>query len=97
MDQRCPQGNRPAYTTVAKSQASSTWDLQDNSSKKIGPQALSTWYIQDEPSNKAPAQYKPPHSMQSHFSRSEKTITSDKRSQKEKKEQYWQIRSGIKA
>ena len=32
MDQRCQQSNRPTYTTVAKSQASSTWEPQDDPS-----------------------------------------------------------------
>ena len=42
MDQRCPQGNRPAYTTVAKLHAS-TRDLRDESSTS------SAWHPQDEP------------------------------------------------
>ena len=42
MDQRCPRVNRPAYTTVAKFQAS-TQDPRDESS------ASSTWHPQDKP------------------------------------------------
>ena len=38
MDQRCPQGNRPAHTTVAKSSASATWDPQDEPSEKVPTQ-----------------------------------------------------------
>ena len=89
MDRLCPQGNRPPHT-VAKSQASSTWDPRNDPSEKIGPQASSTWDPRDEPSEKAPAQYKPPHSLQSRSLRSKKADTSDKRSRREKKEQYRQ-------
>ena len=41
MDQRCPQGNRPAYTTMAKLH-SSTRDLQDKFS------ISSAWHPQDK-------------------------------------------------
>ena len=37
MDQRCPRGNRPAHSTVAKSQASSTRNPRDDSVKKPSP------------------------------------------------------------
>ena len=52
MDQRCPQGNRPAYTTVAKSPASATWDPQDEPSKKV-------------PTQYNPPHFSYPHSSQS--------------------------------
>ena len=42
MEQRCPRGNHPIYTTVAKFQAS-TQDLRDESSTS------STWRPQDKP------------------------------------------------
>ena len=42
MDQRCPQGNHPTYTTVAKLHAS-TQDLRDEFS------ASSAWHPQDKP------------------------------------------------
>ena len=37
MDRRCPRGDRPFHTTVAKSQ-SSAWDLRDEPSKKVQAQ-----------------------------------------------------------
>ena len=47
MDQRCPRGNCPTYTTAAKFQASSTWDPRDEPSAH---------------SQKSLAQFKPLHS-----------------------------------
>ena len=78
MDQRCPRGNRPAHITMAKSQASATWDPRDDPSEKTQTQASSTWDPWDEPSEKA--QYKPTHS-----SRSENGETSGRKARKEKK------------
>ena len=43
MDQRCPRGNRPAYSTMARSQATSTQDLRgrDGSVEKPEPAPMS--------------------------------------------------------
>ena len=71
MDQRCPRGNRPAYTTVAKSQAS-TRDSRDE------PSASSAWDPPDEPSEKD--QDEPPRFLQS-----ENGKPSAKKARKEKK------------
>ena len=38
MDQRYPQGNRPAHTTVAKSEPSATQDPQNEPSEKVRAQ-----------------------------------------------------------
>ena len=92
MDQRCRQSNRLTLTTVAKFQASSTWDPQDNPSKSTKPQALSTWDPRYEPSErlKTSPHTSRPHSLRPHFSRpyfsqSENGETSDKKTRKEKK------------
>ena len=84
MDQRCPQGNRPAYTTVGKSPASATWDPRDNPPPT---QASSTWDPQDEPSKKVPTQYNPPHFLYPHSSRSENG--SNRKARKEKKKRHY--------
>ena len=49
MDQRCPRGNRPAHSTVAKSQASSTRDPRDDPVEKPPPPSA------PKPSNSSPA------------------------------------------
>lgn len=36
MDQRHPQGNRPAYATVAEAPAIATWDSQNGSFAPVG-------------------------------------------------------------
>ena len=59
MDQRCRRSNWLTPTTVAKFQASSIWDPQDDPSKNTKPQALSTWDPRYESFKKA--QDKPPH------------------------------------
>ena len=85
MDQRCPQGNRPTHTTVAKFPASATWDPRDNPSPT---QASSTWDLQDEPSEKVPTQYNLPHFLHAHSSRSENGKVSDRKARKEKKKRH---------
>ena len=49
MDQCCPHSNRPAHSTVAKSQASSTRDPRDNPVKKLPPP------LAPKPFNSSPA------------------------------------------
>ena len=49
MDQRCPRGNRPTHSTLAKSQASSTRDSRDDPVKKPPPSSA------PKPSNSLPA------------------------------------------
>ena len=49
MDQRCPRGNRPAYSTVAKSQAPSTRASRDDPVEKLPPPSAL------KPSNSLPA------------------------------------------
>ena len=77
MDQRCPRGNRPVHTTVAKFQASATRDPRDEPSA-----------TRDEPSEKVqnPKLFHS-HSSRSHSSRSEDGETSDKEARKEQKKQ----------
>ena len=48
MDQHCLRGNRPAYSTMAKSQASSTRNPRDNLVKKPPP------FLIPKPSNSSP-------------------------------------------
>lgn len=81
MDHRCPRGNRPAHTTVAKAQASSTRDPRNEFSERAQVTAL--WDPREEPFEKTPDP-KPSH----HASRSENFgETSDKKARKEKKKQ----------
>ena len=83
MDQRCPQDNRPAYTTVAKSLVSATWDPWDNPSPI---QTLSTWDPEDEPSKKVPTQYNPLYFLHPYSSWSENGP--NKKARKEKKKRH---------
>ena len=69
MDQRCPQGNPTAYTTVAKLHAS-IQDLRNESS------ASSAWHPQNEPPRSSH-----PHSLRS---KSGKTSERDFRREKKK-------------
>ena len=91
MDQRCPQGNRPAHTIIAKSPASATWDPRDNPSPT---QASSTWDPQDEPSEKVPTQYNPPHFLHPHSSRSENGPNRKAWKEKKKRHRREQARRG---
>ena len=76
MDNRCPRGHRPAKTDEPTIRASKSKDTTRDSDSEEEPRPSQSVYQSSH------------FSSQLRFSRSEKADTSDKRSRKEKKEQY---------
>lgn len=72
MNQYYSRGDRPAHTTVAKSQATGTWDPQAEPSPSF---------------KQAQASHSSPY-LHSLSSRSQNANTSDKKSRRKRKEQY---------
>lgn len=94
MDQRCPQGNRLADATMAKTQATGTWDPRDkpfasvedtsNKPEPLLPHSLRSQSSSFQ-SSRSQSLYSP--LLRSHFSRPQKAKNLDKMSRREKKEE----------